>query len=331
MAAFFMAGELPTAFVSRLRDIVPLESFDDVLASFSQNGATSFRVNRLKTSADTVLARLAAIGISAERCVWLPDCFSVANSDRSQLSHSDLATEGHLYIQDLASVLIATVVNARPGEEILDLAAAPGGKTLVMAAAMNNTGRIAAVESVKQRFFQLKHTVALYGATNVDCYLKDGRQVGRQVPQRFDKVLLDAPCSSESRFSIHQPETFRFWSEKKIADMQRKQKQLLHSAINAVKPGGTVVYSTCSYAPEENECVVDRQLHYWNKERNGTLRVVPVQLPIDNLQPGMLRWRCKTLDSQLKYAQRILPTTTMKGFFICALKKSVDAADNKSS
>lgn len=307
-------ASLPATFIARLRDIVPANQFASILSSFDRSSPTSFRVNILKATSAEVRQ---ALGMELKACPWQPDCFYVAEDQRSALTHSSLVTEGHIYIQDLASVLIASLLEAQPGEEVLDLAAAPGGKTLVLASAMNNEGRIAAVEAVKKRFFHLRSNLETHGASCVECYLKDGRVVGRQVPERFDRVLLDAPCSSESRFSTQDPKTFQYWSEKKIQDMQRKQKQLLHSALLALKPGGRLVYSTCSFAPEENELVVERQLRRWGDQLN----VVAIDLPFDNWQVGLTQWGKKSLSDQLKNARRILPNDTMGGFFVCVLEK----------
>ena len=310
-------SQLPEAFVARLRDIVPAGHWAATAAGFQRPVPTCFRVNTLRAGVAPVLRELRALGLEPLPVAWRDDSFVVADSQREALTHSSAFAAGRLYIQNLSSIFTAQALGARPGEEILDLAAAPGGKTLALAAAMDNRGRIAAVEAVKSRFFRLKHNIDLHGASIVECYLKDGRRVGRQVPGRFDRVLLDAPCSSESRFYTGDPHSYKFWSEKKIREMQRKQKQLLHSALLALKPGGTLVYSTCSYAPEENEIVVDRQLRKWGE----ALAVVDLEVPFANCQPGLTRWRDKQLDPRLARALRILPSATMEGFFLCVLQR----------
>lgn len=308
---------LPEAFLTRLQAIVPTAQWQSTLNGFQRPVPTCFRVNRLQAEVDSVLAELSSLGIQCHPVDWRDDSFVIEDAQRSLLTNSATFVEGRIYIQNLSSIFAAQVLEAQPGEEVLDLAAAPGGKTLVLAAAMENRGRIAAVEAVKSRFFKLKNNVELHGATLVDCYLKDGRQVGYKVPERFDRVLLDAPCSSESRFYTDDPDSYKYWSEKKVKEMQRKQKKLLRSALLALKPGGTMVYSTCSYAPEENEVVVDKEL----KKMAGQLEVLPVALPFDNYQPGLTAWGKKSFDPQLRNAVRILPSDTMEGFFMCLLKK----------
>lgn len=310
-------NQLPEAFLTRLPAIVPEPCLSAVTASFERPPPTCFRVNTLNADIAQVLAELRGEGIDAAPVPWRRDSFVVADSARQALTRSAAFVRGRLYIQNLSSIFAAQALGAAPGEEVLDLAAAPGGKTLLLAAAMENRGRIAAVEAVKSRFFRLRNNIDLYGAAIVDCYLKDGRQVGRQVPERFDRVMLDAPCSSEARFYTADPASYKYWSEKKIREMQRKQKQLLHSALLALKPGGTLVYSTCSFAPEENELVLNRQLRKWGDQ----LQVVELQPPFGNCQPGLSEWRGKRLDARLERAVRILPGGAMEGFFLCVLKK----------
>lgn len=312
-------AKLPPAFLNRLRAIVPADQWGSTLEGFQRPVPTCFRVNRLKAGVGPVLQELANLGIATEAVPWREDSFVIADAQRSLLTNSAAFVEGRIYIQNLSSIFAAQALDAQPGEEILDLAAAPGGKTLVLAAAMDNRGRLAAVEAVKSRFFRLKNNVELHGAGElVQCYLKDGREVGYKVPERFDRVLLDAPCSSESRFYTEEPESYKYWSEKKVKEMQRKQKKLLRSALMALKPGGVMVYSTCSYSPEENEVVVDREL----KRMAGQLQVLPIELPFDNYQPGLTAWGKKAFDPQLLNAVRILPSDTMEGFFLCVLKKA---------
>ncbi len=311
-------NQLPQAFVERLKYIVPPHRWTDTVAGFRRPPPTCFRVNSLKSGVDSVLGELQRQGIEPQPVSWNTHSFVVPDYQRTALTHSPAFTEGRIYIHNLSSIFATQILAPTPGEEVLDLAAAPGGKTLALACAMENRGRIAAVEVVKSRFFRLKSNVEIHAASIVECYLKDGRQVGRQVPERFDRVLLDAPCSSEARFYLGEAETFRYWSEKKVKEMQRKQKQLLHSALQALKPGGVLVYSTCSFAPEENELVIDRQLRKWGR----ALQLLKFEPPFENYQPGLTEWKGKRLDPCLDRAVRILPSATMEGFFVCAIEKA---------
>jgi 16S rRNA (cytosine1407-C5)-methyltransferase len=173
------------------------------------------------------------------------------------------------------------------------------------------------VESVKGRFFRMRANLERHGATMVKGYLMDGRAVGAKVPERFDRVLLDAPCSSEARFRTSDPGSWSHWGPKKVKEAARKQKRLLDSAIRSLKPGGCLVYCTCSFSPEENELVVNSQLRRYGE----ALSVEPVELPLENLQKGLTHWQEKPLDVALERAVRILPNAGMDGFFLCKLRK----------
>ena len=175
-----------------------------------------------------------------------------------------------------------------------------------------------AVESVKARFFRMRANLAQHGAPQVETYLMDGRAAGRRWPQRFDRVLLDAPCSSEARFTRHDPKSWAHWSPRKIKEAARKQKPLLGAAIKALRPGGVLLYCTCSFAPEENEVVVNSQLRYFADE----VEIAPLTLPVTNTVPGLTEWRGKALNPQLARSVRLLPTEEMDGFFMCKLVKT---------
>jgi 16S rRNA (cytosine1407-C5)-methyltransferase len=306
-------------FVQRLRQIVPADWWETCIDSFSVFKPTAFRVNTLKATVDEVVAELTEGGFPLQRTAWFSEAFSVRldTRDRRRLTQSAAVREGRIYIQDQASMAAPLVLGPRPGETVLDLAAAPGGKTLQMAAMMQNTGVLSAVDSVRSRFFKLRANLNTYAATMVRTYLADGRTVGRKTPERFDRVLLDAPCSGEARFDRQDPKTWQYWSLKKIREAARKQKGLIRSAQRALRPGGRLLYCTCSFAPEENERIVHELL----MERGDLMDIVPVRLPLANARPGMTSWAGESFDPRLTCAARILPTAEMDGLFLCLLCK----------
>lgn len=309
---------LPPLFVERLQQILPGQAYQRVMQSWSSPRRCTFRINTLQLPVEQALEKLCEQGLAPEPWEWLEEGFSVSATARQELVHSAMFERGEIYIQNYSSMVPPVLLDPQAGEEILDLAAAPGGKTLHLAALMQNQGRLAAVEVVKSRFHRLRLNVQRGGASIVALYHKDGIKVGRQVGGRFDRVLLDSPCSSEARFKLESPDSWQYWSERKIAQMQRKQKQLLYSAVLATKTGGRIVYSTCSFAPEENEAVVSHVL----KKFAGLLEVEAVELPFDNTMSGLTEWRGRAFNPQLAAAVRLLPSETMDGFFICSLRKT---------
>jgi len=312
---------LPPEFLDRLRRILPPDRYDPVMESFSLPKATTFRVNPLKSDAESLRRELEAAGLHPEPVEWLPGAFRLPASERRALTEHDAFYQGRLYIQNLSSMLAPLLLEPRPGERVLDLAAAPGGKTLMMAGMMEDQGWISAVEPVKERFHKLRRNIEASGATIIHTYMKDGRGVGRAVPEHFDRVLLDAPCSSEAKFRSDDPRTTAYWSLRKVKESQKLQKRLILSAWESLKPGGRLLYSTCSFAPEENEGVIDYLL-----SRRNDARLLPLELPLENTMPGLNSWEKKLFAPQLKRTLRILPTREMDGFFLALLEKSPQGA-----
>lgn len=309
---------LPTAFIDRLKTIIPIQYQQMVFDSFHQIKPTSFRINTLKTNHDHVQNELMQLHIPFQTVNWYQDAYVVNNEHRTALLNSKNYQDGNIYIQSLSSMIPVIFLHPQSDEEILDLCAAPGSKTTQIAMHMQNQGRIAAVEKVKPRFFKLKQNLAQQGASCVQTYLKDGIIIGKLCPSRFDRVLLDAPCSSEGRFNAEDAKSYQFWSEKKIAEMARKQWQLLQSAFHALKPGGTLIYSTCTFAPEENEMILAKLLAKFP----NTFSIEPISIPIENAQPGLTQWQDQILDPSLEKCVRILPNEIMDGFFVARLQKN---------
>lgn len=308
---------LPELFISRLREILHQDACEACLESFHGQRVPSFRVNTLKAEIAEVIQQLSSLGLDVNKVEWAENAFWVPTDQREKLTNSDVAEQGHIYIQSLSSMMPPLLLNPLPGERILDIAAAPGSKTLQMAAMMENEGWISAVEIVKSRFFRLKDNIQRQGAEIVHTYLMDGSRVWKKCPEQFDRILVDAPCSSESRFQSADPATYQFWSEKKIKEQAKKQGKLLFSAIQSLKPGGELVYSTCSFAPEENETTVDKAL----KTFGDAIEILPIELPFEGWQQGMTKWRKKSFHPDLVKCRRILPSDTMEGFFLCKLRK----------
>jgi len=328
---------LPPAFVDRLTQLVPADRLAGVLASFGLDKPTGIWLNPLRADPAATLAELAA-AFPAGRLAPLIDNAVVAyDIATALLARTPAVLEGRAYLINPSSLIPPAVLAPGPADAVLDLCAAPGGKTLQLAARLASPtpapalpGHLAAVEAVKPRFFKLQGILQRYGALakpnglEVRLFMKDGRDVGGAVPERFDKILLDAPCSSEARFDAADDASSRHWGPQKIAECAFKQRGLLRSALAALKVGGRLVYCTCSFAPEENEAVVNDLLG----ELDGAVIAVPSPLPA--LADGQTIPAVPGRDG-LDVAWRILPDALWDGFFLVQLEKISSILSDTSS
>lgn len=311
---------LPALFVERLRSIIPPAEFDRVLESFALNADVGFRINTLKASANEVLPALIIEGLTPEAVALVSGAYTVPFEQRAMLLGSASAANEHVYVQNLSSQLPPLILNPQPGERVLDLCAAPGSKTRQLACLMRDEGELVAVEKVRKRFYKLKANVAAQGSSMVQPVIGSGTAYWHREPEAFDRVLVDAPCSSEGRFRIDNPETTRYWSRRKIKEMQSKQRKLLFAGVQALKPGGTLVYSTCTFAPEENESVVSKVL----KVFGDAVELVDTGLDervAGTTQTALPGWNDRPFNPPVPNARRILPNGAFEAFFVACFVK----------
>jgi NOL1/NOP2/sun family putative RNA methylase len=236
---------------------------------------------------------------------------------------------GYYYIQELASMLPIIAIQPKEGETILDLCAAPGSKTTQMAAEMQNTGTIIANEVSMGRLKILASNLERCGVTNTIITRKDGialckRLVKYNPEMKFDKILVDAPCSGEGtlRSSL---KTYVMWNPKTIVSLSRLQKQLFEASFEVLKVGGEIIYSTCTHAPEENEEIASWALETFKDK----IEIQKIKLPI-NCREGMTEWRNKKYNPKVKNICRVWPhDSNTEGFFISKFKKTAEVTKNE--
>lgn len=312
-----MKNQLPESFIDKVLELYPTQA-DSVLKTFSERPSYSIRVNSIKTTTEEVKKELAAQGIQTEPIPWNPYGLIVpALRQADPLIEHPLYSSGWFSIQNLSSMIPPLILNPQPNENILDLAAAPGSKTGMIAELMKNTGTIIANDISKARIYKLQATLSRLGVTNTQIRSKPGERIWEDYPDYFDRVLVDAPCSMEGMFNLQDPESYEHWSPKKVKRLAKQQRWLLRSAVSATKPGGIIVYSTCTLSPEENEGVVQ-----WFLERYGsTASLLNTSL---TFTPGLTKWQNKTYFPELERTQRVLPDGVMEGFFVATFRKSTD-------
>ncbi len=254
-----VAAELPDWVVEKLRATL---DDPDILAlgrALQQPAPLDVRVSVLKANRDDVLAQLRAEGQRVEATPYSP--WGLRFVDHPALNRHPLFLDGTLEVQDEGSQLLALLVGARRGEMVCDFCAGAGGKTLAIGAMMASTGRLYAFDVADRRLANLKPRLARSGLSNVMPQLIASERDARvkRLAGKLDRVLVDAPCSGLGTLRRNPDLKFR-QSPESVAELSGKQTAILHAAARLPKPGGRLVYATCSLLPEENEAVVDRLL-----------------------------------------------------------------------
>jgi 16S rRNA (cytosine1407-C5)-methyltransferase len=307
----------PPEFEERLKEILPQRPE----SIFEPRQYQTFRVNTLKISIEEAHRLLLGRKVDFQKVDFCPYAVIIEKSAALELL-KDLVNGGLLYAQGLESILAVIVLDPRPNQRVLDLCAAPGSKTSQIAMQMNNQGYLKANEPIRQRLFRLKSVLQLTGA-KAQISSTDGRRLRATASVRhedqeheglFDRILVDAPCSCEGRFVINEPKSFAYWSVRKIKEMSHKQKGLLLNASRLLAPGGSLVYATCTFAPEENEEVID----WFLRKTEGRFGLVPIPLQEMGVKtyPTCDSWHKRSYDLRIRDAARILPDERMEGFFI---------------
>ncbi len=250
--------EKKARFLESLQKQFPAE-YTNILKTLSITYPTTFRINTLKYEPSYVLSILEDEGYSVEPAN-LENSFVVkSNKFDRPLSYSYLFEKGYLYIQSLSSMLPVSSLAPQKGDHILDLCAAPGSKTLQIAFQTKNEASIVAVDNNKNRFYRLQALLSSYSVSNVSFICANGTVLYKthaHYQAYFDKVLLDAPCSNEGNITFTDMRTVSYWHPKLPKKLAKMQKSLLFSAIMMLRPGGTLVYSTCTLNTIENEEVI---------------------------------------------------------------------------
>jgi len=222
---------------------------------------------------------------------------------------------GYYYIQEVSSMMPPIALNPQPEELILDLTAAPGSKTTQIAMYMQNKGTIIANDLKIGRIKILSSNLEKCGVANTIITRKDAIALCSKLSKsfkKFDKILLDAPCSGEGTLRSS-PKTFLIWNPKVIKNLSRQQKKLIAFSLKCLKKNGTLIYSTCTHAPEENEEIIDFAL------KNFPVKIEPISIPLKS-RPGITKWQDKSYHKEVKQTHRIYPQdNNSEGFFIAKL------------
>lgn len=278
----------------------------EIIEGYQTKRKTTLRINTIKSNIEEIKKELEKEKIEYETIKWSKEALIIKNADEKTIQEMEIYKNGKIYLQSLSSMLPPIILEPKEGTDILDMAAAPGGKTTQIAALTNNKAHITACEKNKIRAERLKYNVDKQGATCVFIMPKDSRFIDDFFS--FDQILLDAPCSGSGTLDYNDANVEKYFTEQLIERSSKTQKTLLSKAIKLLKPGHEMIYSTCSILDCENEDVVASVI------KNGNIEIVPInfegmeELPI--------------LPTKISGTLCVKPTELYEGFFVAKIRKN---------
>jgi len=310
--------QLPSAFIKQMQDLLG-EEFSPFIQTYEAPPTRSLRVNTLKIAPSEFKER---VPFHLEPVPWCEESFYY-DHERDRPGKHVYHAAGLYYIQDASAMAPAEALEPQPGETILDLCAAPGGKTTQIAAKMKGQGLLIANEIDGKRIKALVENLERCGVTNAVVLNENPERLRGRFSGFFDRILVDAPCSGEGMFR-KDPEVYERWSPRLIEKCAELQLEILSAAADMLKPGGRLVYSTCTFNPKENEEVLARFLHL-----HPEFDLIPVPQS-NHYQPGRPDW-VKEKNTRLQLASRLWPHRLHgEGHFVAALEKSETASETKN-
>ena len=277
----------------------------EIIEGYQTKRKTTLRINTIKSNIEEIKKELEKEKIEYETIKWSKETLIIKNAYEKTIQEMEIYKNGKIYLQSLSSMLPPIILEPKEGTDILDMAAAPGGKTTQIAALTNNKAHITACEKNKIRAERLKYNVDKQGATCVFIMPKDSRFIDDFFS--FDQILWDAPCSGSGTLDYNDANVEKYFTEQLIERSSKTQKTLLSKAIKLLKPGHEMVYSTCSILDCENEDVVASVI------KNGNIEIVPINFE------GMEK--LPILPTKISGTLCVKPTELYEGFFVAKIKR----------
>lgn len=276
-----------------------------IIEGYCSNRYTTFRVNTLKSEPSIIEKKLTEKKIAFEKVPWSKEAFIIKNTSKKEIESLEIYEKGEIYLQSLSSMLPPIILEPKQGEDILDMAAAPGGKTTQIAAITTNKANITACEMNGIRAERLKYNIEKQGASCVYIMKTDARKIDDFFS--FDRILLDAPCSGSGTLNLDDSNLEKTFTAKLIEKSTCSQLALLKKALKILKPGKEMVYSTCSILSCENEEIIKKALKGTGAE------IVPIKFEgMENLP---------LLPTKIEGTLCVAPNEYYEGFFIAKIKK----------
>lgn len=297
-------NKLPQFFIDMLNNQYGQDLTKQIIKGYSLKRVTTLRVNTLKANIEKIKQELLNFNIEFEDILWYKDALLIKNATEKEIQELEIYKNGEIYMQSLSSMLPPIILEPKENKDILDMAAAPGGKTTQIAAITQNKAHITACEMNAIRAERLKYNIQKQGA-NVFVMREDARKINDLFS--FDQILLDAPCSGSGTININDENLEKTFTQKLIDKCVSSQTQLLKKALKILKPGNELVYSTCSILQQENEDII------LNAIKGTNAKIVPIEFEGKSQLP--------LLPSKIDGALCVMPNEYYEGFFICKIRK----------
>ena len=289
--------EIPQFLKEKIEKEYGLEILNKIETGLIEEKPVTLRVNTIKSNAEKVKIELEKNNIEYEIVEWNKLAFIIKNVKEEEIRKLDIYNNGEIYLQSLSSMIPAIIIDPKERENILDMTAAPGGKTSQMAAIANNKVFLTACEKTKIRLDRMQYNMQKQGVKNINIMQEDSRKLSNYFS--FDKILLDAPCSGSGTENIFNSN----FTEELIKRSCKTQEELLTKALSILKHGGEMVYSTCSILKEENEEILNKVLKKFKAQ------IVPIQIPKE----------IPVLPTSIDGVATICPTKLYEGFFVAKI------------
>ena len=292
-------AEIPQFLYEMLLEQYGEEITNKIIDGYSKQRPVTLRVNTIKSSKELIENSLEKAGISFKEVNWYKDALIIENVREDEIKKLKIYENGEIYLQSLSSMIPPIILDPKEGENILDMAAAPGGKTTQIAALTNNKVMITACEKNKIRAERLKYNLQKQGIGCTNVMLEDARKLSDFLS--FDKILLDAPCSGSGTDNIKE----KNFTKELIERSSKVQEELLRKALKILKPDREMIYSTCSILKQENENILRKVLPKANAE------IIPIR-PIEDIP---------TLPVDIEGTLCVCPTESYEGFFVAKIRR----------
>lgn len=298
---------IPEFLIKLLEEQYGRQTTEEIIKGYQIKRKTTLRINKIKSSIEEIISTLQENHIEYETVRWSTEAIILKDTQEQEIQNLKIYQDGKIYMQSLSSMLPPILLEPKPGMDILDMAAAPGGKTTQIASITKNQANITACEKNKIRAERLKYNLEKQGAK---AYLmtQDARNIDDFFS--FDQILLDAPCSGSGTIHIQNPKLEQTFTPQLIKESVKTQTALIKKAINLLKTGKEMVYSTCSILKQENEEIIQSII----TDKQAQILPIPKEL-IEKMQ------NIPTLPTKIKGTLCVCPNDLYEGFFIAKIRK----------